>query len=217
MLDAWVSRFAQTASTNAARSAESSFAQALLSALDQPFPGSSMQASLVGAIPGLQGGLQLGASGQPMGALLHEGGASGLGAGAAPDTPAAKSEYAALARRTAMEYGVNPALVQSVIGVESGYNPNAVSHAGAEGLMQLMPGTAAELGVANPMNPAENISGGVRYLRQMLERYDGNVPLALAAYNAGPGAVDRAGGIPNYTETRAYVAKVIHNWQEMTA
>jgi soluble lytic murein transglycosylase-like protein len=115
----------------------------------------------------------------------------------------------ALATRTAEKYGVNPGLVTSVINAESSFNQHAVSPAGAEGLMQLMPKTAAGLGVTDPLNPEQNIDGGVRYLRQMLDRYSGNVPLALAAYNAGPGAVDRAGGIPDYAETQTYVRKVL--------
>ncbi len=114
-----------------------------------------------------------------------------------------------LANAVAEKYGVDRQIVESVIRAESDWNTTAVSHAGAMGLMQLMPETADSLGVTNPFDPVQNIDGGVRYLGQMLERYSGDVPKALAAYNAGPGAVDRYDGIPPFEETQSYVRKIL--------
>lgn len=112
-------------------------------------------------------------------------------------------------REAAERHGINPALVEAVIRIESAFNPWAVSPKGAQGLMQLMPRTAYALGVRDSFNPRQNIEGGVRHLRYLLDRYPGNIPLALAAYNAGEGAVDYYGGIPPYTETRQYVQKIL--------
>jgi soluble lytic murein transglycosylase-like protein len=109
----------------------------------------------------------------------------------------------------ARQHGVRQSLVRAVIQVESAFNPHAVSEKGAVGLMQLMPATAREFGVRNAYNPDENVRAGVAYLRQLLDRYDNNEELALAAYNAGPGAVDRYGqNVPPYRETKDYVGRV---------
>jgi hypothetical protein len=107
------------------------------------------------------------------------------------------------------EFGVDSSLVKAVIHAESGYNPNAISPKGAQGLMQLMPKTAQGLKVTDCLNPSDNIRGGVRYLRFLLDTFKGNESLALAAYNSGLGAVAKYGGIPPYQETQNYVAKVL--------
>ena len=123
-------------------------------------------------------------------------------------TPPAYSGYDRIIRRAARAYRVEPALVKAVIAAESNFDPRATSNKGAQGLMQLMPKTARGLGVHNPYSPQDNVLGGARYLREMLDRY-GDVSRALAAYNAGPTAVDRYRGIPPYPETRKYVSRVL--------
>ncbi len=123
--------------------------------------------------------------------------------------PLVAGAYEALARRGARAAGVDPALVGAVMEAESGFDPKATSASGAAGLMQLMPATAQSLGVTDPYDPVQNIHGGAAYLHQLLERFHASVPLAVAAYNAGPGAVERYGGIPPYAETRAYVDRVM--------
>lgn len=126
-------------------------------------------------------------------------------------TETSRTLYAAEIREISARHGVDPTLVESVIRAESAFNPTAVSRAGARGLMQLMPKTALALGVRDSFNPRENIDGGVRHLRYLLDRYPGNVALAVAAYNAGEGAVDTYRGIPPYAETQQYVRRVLQS------
>lgn len=119
------------------------------------------------------------------------------------------AEYEQLIRNCSEKYGVSSSLVKAVIHAESGYNPNAVSSKGAGGLMQLMPGTAKSLKVADRFNPKDNVEGGVKYLRFLLDTFRGDVSLAVAAYNAGLNKVAKYGGIPPYAETRTYVNRVL--------
>jgi soluble lytic murein transglycosylase-like protein len=135
---------------------------------------------------------------------------------AAPALSAAASANRAkievMIREVSARYRVDPALVRAVIETESHWNSTAVSSRGALGLMQLVPETAHQLGVNNAFDPKQNLDGGVRYLHSLLQRYNGDLDKALAAYNAGPGAVDRAGGVPQYRETREYVQKVTDSY-----
>ncbi|PJK00755.1 transglycosylase [Lysobacteraceae bacterium NML91-0213] len=116
--------------------------------------------------------------------------------------------YAGEVRAAAQEFGVEEAIVRAVMHAESAFNPNALSRAGAQGLMQLMPATAQRFGVSNAFDPAQNIRGGVKYLAWLLKRFNGDLTLAAAGYNAGEGAVDRHGGVPPYSETQRYVQRV---------
>ncbi len=118
------------------------------------------------------------------------------------------ARYTQVVAQLSARYDLSPALIEALVWQESRWRENAVSHAGARGLAQLMPGTARDLGV-NPHDPVANLEGGARYLREQLNRFGGNVELALAAYNAGPGRVMRAGGIPRIAETQDYVARIM--------
>lgn len=127
------------------------------------------------------------------------------------------AEYETIIKASAVRYGISPALIKAVIHAESGYDPNAISPKGASGLMQLMPGTAKSLKVSNSFDPKDNVDGGVKYLKFLLDTFRGDVSLALAAYNAGLSKVAKYGGIPPYAETRNYVNKVLSYMQTYQA
>ena len=123
-----------------------------------------------------------------------------------------KPQILSMISQIAKKHGVDEKLVQALIKQESGFNPKATSHCGAKGLMQLMPGTAKTLGVTDAYNPVQNVDGGVRHLKWLLSKYNGNIVLALAAYNAGSGAVDKYDGVPPYAETQNYVKSILKNY-----
>ncbi len=127
------------------------------------------------------------------------------------------SAYDEAIKEIALRYKVEPAIVKAVIRAESNFDPFAVSHKGAEGLMQLMPATAEMLAVANAFDPVSNIEGGTKYLRYLLDKFNGNLKLTLAAYNAGEGAVSRYNGVPPYKETKEYVRKVLAFYENYSA
>jgi soluble lytic murein transglycosylase-like protein len=125
----------------------------------------------------------------------------------------AAAKYGTLVRTLSTKHGVPEDLVHSIIRAESNYDPNAVSRKGAIGLMQLMPGTALEYGVEDPSIPEDNLSAGIQHLKKMMGLYNGDVKLALAAYNAGPAAVEKYGGVPPYPETRNYIERISRNYR----
>lgn len=133
----------------------------------------------------------------------------GASAGTPPATTERIASFASYIRTSAARYGISDRLISAIIWVESRFDPRAVSPRGARGLMQLMPGTAAVLGVRDPFDPGENIDAGVRHLRGLMDRLDDSVPLALAAYNAGEGAVRQHGGVPPFPETQEYVTTIL--------
>lgn len=151
----------------------------------------ALAGALHGAVPGVPG------TGTPADAVTQ-----------AP-APVPPAQIDALVDQNASAWQVDPALLKAVIANESGFNANATSKVGAQGLMQLMPETAASLGVRDAYDPVQNVAGGARYLRGLLDRFNGDARLAVAAYNAGPGAVEKYGDVPPYAETQNYVQNVL--------
>ncbi|MEA2665849.1 MAG: hypothetical protein QOI11_2793 [Candidatus Eremiobacteraeota bacterium] len=144
------------------------------------------------------------------------GGDPGLPSGepARAPAPVPPAQIDALVEQNATTWQVDPALIKAVIANESGFNANATSGVGAQGLMQLMPATAAGLGVRDAYDPAQNVAGGARYLKGLLDRFRGDARLAVAAYNAGPGAVEKYGDVPPYAETKNYVQNVLASFEK---
>lgn len=145
-------------------------------------------------------------------ALNEISGANAVSSASAVSVSASKSQILNMISKISEKHGVDEKLVKALIKQESGFNPSATSKAGAMGLMQLMPATAKHLGVKDAYNPVQNVEGGVKYLKSMLNKYNGNIILALAAYNAGPGAVDKYSGVPPYQETQNYVKNILANY-----
>jgi soluble lytic murein transglycosylase-like protein len=191
----------ELAAVERVRQLQTLIAQARSVSLGQPATAAA-GASATGAAEGVPADFA-----SALAAASGAGQASAEPAGAAPSS--ASGGYEALATEAAIRNGVDPALLHGLIQQESGFDPNAQSGAGAMGLTQLMPGTASSLGVSNPMDPSESVEGGARYLSQLLRQFGGNTVDALAAYNAGPGAVEQYGGVPPYAETQSYVSKVL--------
>jgi hypothetical protein len=184
-----------------------------------------------GMMPGMGGGgagayAGIGPNGQPYAGAYAGGNGAGAGAYAGPNGAGAAAgangaggkpvsgQFSNMINMEAQKNGVDPALVKAIIKNESNFNPQATSHCGAQGLMQLMPATAKGLGVQNAYDPGQNIMGGAKYIGQLMKQFGGDMKLAVAAYNAGPGNVKKYGGVPPFKETQNYVVKVMASYQE---
>lgn len=185
-----------------------------VSALSQALNGGGLTAAGIGTPLSLSGGIPVGVVMLPSTGLANSATASMAGALPATTGPLADPSISGMITQAAQASGVPSSLVAAVVQTESGGNSQAVSPAGAKGLMQLMDGTASTFGVTNAFDPQQNLNAGAQYLKSLLERYQGNEQLAVAAYNAGPGAVDHYGGVPPFPETQHYVQKVLSLQQQ---
>lgn len=172
--------------------------------------GGSQASALPGAMPGLGGGLPMGLNGM-VSALPQLPATAAAATTASPES----AQFDPFIKEACDKWGVEESLVKAVIQQESNFNPEARSSCGAQGLMQLMPETARSLGVSNACDARENVLGGTRYLKGLLDRFNGDVRLALAAYNAGAGSVQKYGGVPPFAETQNYVSKIMANYERM--
>lgn len=177
-----------------------------------PAPGSVPESA-----PPFHNALAQALKGDPAGGPPFGPSAAAAAASAPAPAPVPPEQIDALVQQNAGAWQVDPALVKAIIANESGFNAAATSKVGAQGLMQLMPETASSVGVRDSYDPAQNVAGGTRYLKGLLDRFNGDVRLAVAAYNAGPGAVEKYGDVPPYAETRNYVQNVLGSYDKYRA